>query len=343
MEVAFEFVKLHQSAMEAYRAAGYWREALACASRIPLPTSHVHGLAMTLADSLYEQKDYIHAAQLYLGYGSDIEKVVKTLCKGYLFADAMHVIVSKSDQALLESVLDPALAESMAEMTELLADCKGQLNAQVPRIKELRTKKEEDPSECMLRRCILVPSADASPVAYYEGEAQTDIPDNISVAATDTSTSASLFTRYTNRTGSLNSQTSRNTSKNRRREERKRARGKKGTVYEEEYLVNSVRRLIERVNGASDEVSRLVEGLVRRRMWERAMAVEKAILDVVDLCRKAVDEVFNPVQHHERSADGANNFGPFSQQPQPQRVEETTMPIDIPVVLPFEGLSLLDA
>ncbi len=137
--------------MEAYRAAGYWREALFCAGRVPLPTNQVQELAIALADSLYEQKDYVHAAQLYLDHGSDIEKVAKTLCKGFLFADAMRLDVSRSEQASFESVIDHALGESMAEVTELLADCKGQLNAQVPRVKELRTKREEDPSACMLQ------------------------------------------------------------------------------------------------------------------------------------------------------------------------------------------------
>jgi hypothetical protein len=35
-------------------------------------------------------------------------------------------------------------------------------------------------------------------------------------------------------------------SKSKRREERKKARGKKGTIYEEEYLVGSLKRLYER-------------------------------------------------------------------------------------------------
>ncbi len=175
-------------------------------------------------------------------------------------------------------------------------------------------------------------------MAYYEGEAPSDVPDNISIAATDMSTSASLFTRYTNRTGSISSQTSRNTSKNRRREERKRARGKKGTVYEEEYLVNSIRRLIERVNGVRDEVRRLVEGLVRRRMWERAVAVEKAMQEVVDLCLNAVDEVFRPKQQAEKMT---NAMGPLGLPSQPQ-VEEPATAGEIPVVLPFEKLSLLE-
>lgn len=164
-------------------------------------------------------------------------------------------------------------------MIELLADCKSQLNAQIPRIRELRAKKAEDP------------------LAFFDGDINggPDIPDNISLAATDASTTgSSLFTRYTSRTttGTLATNATRKTSKNRRRDERKRARGKKGSVYEEEYLVNSVARLIERVNAVRDEVGRLVVGLMRRGMRERARAVEAGMAEVVGLCRGCVGEVF---------------------------------------------------
>ncbi len=177
-------------------------------------------------------------------------------------------------------------------------------------------------------------------MAYFEGDAPGDVPDNISVAATDTSTSASLFTRYTNRTGSMNTHTSRRTSKNRRREERKRARGKKGSIYEEEYLVNSIRRLIERVNSVRDEVRRLREGLLRRRMWARAVAVERAMQEVVDLCQGCVEEVFAAAPDDKDLAEKVE-------------VDESLLPPgsgmdsarhqELPVVLPFEKLALLDS
>ena len=128
-------------------------------------------------------------------------------------------------------MLDPGLVDGMAAMTEMLAEMKAQLEAQVPRIRELRDKKRQDP------------------LAFYEGdplpggaEGGGDIPDNVSLAPTDASTAGggTLFTRYTARSSgdeTLGTDVTRRSSKNRRREERKRARGKKGSVYEEEYLV----------------------------------------------------------------------------------------------------------
>jgi elongator complex protein 1 len=192
-------------------------------------------------------------------------------------------------------------------------------------------------------------------VAYYEGTAPEDVPDNVSLAPTDMSTSASLFTRYTNRTGgTMNTHTTRNTSKNRRREERKRARGKKGSVYEEEYLVNSLRRLIERVNSVRDDIARLVEALVRRRMWERAVAVEKAMLDMVDLCKACLGEVFVAAGEDQQTAGAGHTAATLSPTSIPavstahgddaetgSREYGRGLSALVPVVLPFERLSLI--
>jgi elongator complex protein 1 len=279
--IAYEFLSDYSSAIPAYRQAGLWREALSCATLLPLPPSELTSLAESLVEGLTESKEHQDAATIYLDYLSDVAEAAHSLCKAYLFADAMRIVSLHRKPELLETVIDTGLVDAFNSTTELLADCKNQLNAQLPRLRDLRVKKEQDP------------------LAFYAGDAAamdggTDFPDNVSLAPTDASTSGGTFlTRYTGRTtGTLNTQTTRRTSKNKRREERKRARGKKGSVYEEEYLVNSIGRLIERINSTGGEAGRLVEGLVRRGMRERGVAVEKAMIEVVGLCKSVVDEVF---------------------------------------------------
>lgn len=282
--LAYESLKNYAKATSCYRASGAtcWQECLYTAQQQspPLSAEAMTDLATSLADALWEAKDYTSAATIHLEHLSSLETAIKCLCKGYHFAEAMRLVVQKSCPGLLESAVDVGLAEALGSTTEFLADCKGQLLAQVPRIAELRLKAIEDP------------------LSFYEGERPggMDIPDDVSVAASSRiSTSASLFTRYTGKAGSVGTVgtgVSRATSKNRRREEKKRARGRKGTVYEEEYLVNSVRRLIERVSGTKPEVERLVFALVRRNMAERARAAESLMNDVVEACHTAISDVF---------------------------------------------------
>jgi len=283
--LAYESLGDFSEAVDCYVKSGAtcWRECLYVAQQQdpPVATETLQEIASTLADALCEAKDYAAAATIHIDYLGAVETAIQCYCRGYLFADALRLAVLHRRSDLLESAIDAGLADAFSNSTEFLADCKAQLKAQVPRIAELRKKAREDP------------------LAFYEGEycrAGEDIPDDISVAASSgMSTSASLFTRYTGKGGSVGtvgSNVSRATSKNRKREEKKRARGRKGTVYEEEYLVNSVRRLVERVESIKGEVERLVFGMTRRGMAERARTMEELMCQVIEGCRLAVKEIW---------------------------------------------------
>ncbi|KAJ4307173.1 putative elongator complex protein 1 [Collariella sp. IMI 366227] len=281
--LAYESLGAYPDATDCYLKSGAtcWRECLYAAQQQtpPLTPAKLAEIATSLADALREAKDYASAATIHIDYLTSLDTALTLLCKGYLFADALRLAALHNRPDLLPTTIDTGLADALSSSTDFLADCKAQLKAQVPRIAELRLKAREDP------------------LAFYEGEnpfnarnpnisGAADIPDDISIAASSRlSTSASLFTRYTGKAGSVGtvgSNVSRATSKNRKREEKKRARGRKGTVYEEEYLVNSVRRLVERVVAAKAEVERLVFGLARRGMQERARAVEELMSAVVE-------------------------------------------------------------
>ena len=336
--LAYESLHNYEKATSCYLASGpsSWRETLFCAlsQTPPLSGPALTDLATSLYDALLESKDYFAAGTIQLDYLSSIHNACRAFCKGYFFSEALHLIAQKQEPTLLEEVIDPGLSDAFASSTELLAECKAQLLAQVPRIRELRAK------------------ARADPLAFYEGErggGDGDLPDDVSVAASSRlSTNRSLFTRYTGKgsqgqsIGTAGTGGSRATSKNRRREERKRARGKKGSVYEEEYLVASVGRLIDRVESVRGEVGRLVTGLVRRAMWERARAVEVALAEVVGMCKACVPEVFGtPEQPAELVAD-ENGYRPIGGDAVLQEsIDAAGKRKEPPVIAAFEKLSLL--
>lgn len=294
--------------------------------------AHITNLASTLVD---ETRDYVSAAIIHAEHLHDVVTAARLLCRGSKFADAARLLTLHGKQSLVEEIVDTGLAEAMGSMTDLLADCKSQLNVQVPRVQELRQLRVADP------------------LAFFGGdptggEGGVDIPDNVSLAPTEASTLAgrTMFTRYTGKTGM-----SRQTSRTRRREERKRARGKKGTVYEEEYLVNSIRRLIERVNSAVHEVESLVDALLRRGMRERAAAVEKALEEVLKMCAECRDDVFEvpQVEAKNPAEDEDGNFeepslpltGGMAVLAQSMGVVSGEGPKVVPVVKPLTKSSLL--
>ncbi|KAI5847254.1 IKI3 family-domain-containing protein [Morchella snyderi] len=245
--------------------------------------------------------DYSNAVSCYRNAG---------MWQEALFSASQLQIGKQGKPALLESVVDPGLGEGFAQTSELIADCKAQLTAQVNRLRELRAKKEENP------------------LAYFDGVTEEDAPDDVSLAPTNVSTSASLFTRYTGKTG-VTAQTgaSRRTSKNRKREERKRARGKKGSIYEEEYLINSIGRMIERLDTIRAETKRLLQGLVRRRMRERAIALQAQMEEILEQLTGCVKEVFE--EGCRIMEEGENG-----------EIATETKKI-APVVKPFDGIGVL--
>ncbi|KAL2852834.1 IKI3 family-domain-containing protein [Aspergillus pseudoustus] len=312
--IAYESLSLYTDAYKCYQLAHLWRDSLSCAMLIPLSeaelAAHAFGLATTLIE---ENKDYLSASQIYSEHLHDIPTAARLLCRGSRFSDASRLLTLHSLTNSIPEIIDTSLADAMGSMTDLLADFRSQLAAQVPRIGELRIRRIQDP------------------LAYFGGDPTAadgmdgiDIPDNVSLAPTDASTLAgkSMFTRYTGKTGSGKTTSSRQSSRNRRKEERKRARGKKGTVYEEEYLINSVRRLIERVNSTIPEVENLVDALLRRGMRERAAAIEKTMGDVLKLCGESEAEVFAVKAEPAQEDEGVEQDGVVS--------NRINLPSDVP-------------
>jgi elongator complex protein 1 len=335
--IAYEYLSDYASAWPCYRSASLWREALSSATLANISVDELTSLATSLAEGLTESKDWLPAATITLDYLSDIPTTAKLLCRGCYFSEAVRIVVLHRQASLIEEVIDPGLIERSGDMTEFLADMKIQLQAQVPRLRDLRAKKAEDP------------------LAFFDGITEdANIPDNVSLAPTDTTSGGTFMTRYTNRTGTVNTQSTRKTSKKKRQEERKRARGKKGTVYEEEYLTNSIERLIERINSMQGEITRLVEGLLKRKMRERADAVSNAANEVVSRCEEAVAEMYEEMAGPAAAQSGQEGvnmagFGGVDEMLKPSgadatlwaSIEEVNRKRDKPLIKQFERLSLL--
>ena len=114
-------------------------------------------------------------------------------------------------------------------------------------------------------------------------------------------------------------------------------------MYEEEYLVASVGRLIDRVESVRGEVGRLVVGLVRRGMWERARAIESSLAEVVGMCQACVPEVFGTAELPTSSAEaGEGGYRPVGGDAVLQEsIDAAGKRKEPPVIAAFEKLSLL--
>jgi elongator complex protein 1 len=96
LTAAYELVGRKEDAVSAYMKAGMWRECLNVGYSIPMAPPDITQLAVRLAESLVEHRQFIDAARLYIDYGTDgtaVESAVKALAKGYHFTEAMRVVM----------------------------------------------------------------------------------------------------------------------------------------------------------------------------------------------------------------------------------------------------------
>lgn len=310
--VSYEYLQKLESAMDSYVLAKRWREALTLAQTIG-SKDVVTEVATNLCSVLVEDHLYPQAAEIELTFLGNVEEAVRLYCKGYQYDAAILLATEQNRTELKESVVDVQLGEGFGTIAELLADCKGQINSQLKRLRELRQKKEEDP------------------YAFY-GMANDDLdtPDNVSIAASETSTTPSFFTRYTGKTsGTAKTGASRRTTKNKKREERKKAKGRKGTIYEEEYLIRSVGRLVERMHQTQSDAIHLIEGLIRRQMMLQAYQIQNNWVELIAFIKENIKEIHNMSEKdRERIDDNGEVY----------LIEE----IPIPPIQEFPKIDILD-
>lgn len=212
--------------------------------------------------SLTENHKYSDAATIEFKFLNHIDEAVRLYCKEHFYEEAILLAQKEKRSNLIEDIVDVSLGDGFGTIAELIADCKGQLTSQLKRLRELRTKKAEDP------------------YAFFGQIEDSDAADNVAIAPSETSTKESFFKRYTGKTGgTAKASASRRTAKNKRREERNCARGENGAIHEEEYLVQSIGRLIDRLDQTIPGAIRTIEGLLRKGKREQAYQVKRIPLN----------------------------------------------------------------
>lgn len=266
---AYECVGELTMAMNAYAAAGEWSPALSLALRLELPHQDVVSMATTLAEAQVEHHHYLDAASIYRDYLDDSRSAASCLCQAGRFDQAETLVRVKGRADLYASVVVAAAVDAFADASETLSEMAQQIASQLRRLDALGEIKAQDPE------------------AWEQVD---DDSDTMSIASSNVSTVNTAFTRYTGLSGTTTN-TKRATARNKRREERKRIRGRQGTVYEEQYLHASLTRLAVRFCEESERIQGIVDALIRAGDLVRAKQLQRLTISV----QKAVREQVMPV------------------------------------------------
>ncbi|KAI8344065.1 IKI3 family-domain-containing protein [Chlamydoabsidia padenii] len=274
--IVFSMANSMAKALESYRLAGSWREAFTLAKQMQFSIDEIQSLAYQILGYLKDKRRFQEAALVANDYIKDIEEAVDCLLKGSLWQEASRLSYSYDRSDLIETHVKPALIEGYTQLDEDIDELTAQFNKQTNRLKELRTKKPE-PTQ-------VLPNDDTL--------------DNIDMFS-DTTSMFSQFTRYTqasSRVSTVSSRASRKSSKQKKRDERKRAKGKKGTVFEEEYLVNSLKKVYERTNQLKSDYGNLLRAMVPFGYVEEARTSQVKFEGFLKHLEEKIDVIFVPLQ-----------------------------------------------
>ncbi|WVO22664.1 uncharacterized protein IAS62_003995 [Cryptococcus decagattii] len=264
-----------QKALKAYERAHAWRELFALAKKEGLSKESLDEMIERVTDYLGSRGRHLEASQIFIEYSSDVDSAVDTCCRGAEFSEAYRLTSIHVRSDLVEAMIHPGLEEAHEALIEVFEEMDGQLDKETKRLKELNEIREKDHD------------------AFYIVEREIDI-EGVDVA-TNATTVASAFTRYTVAPSTMFSQTTRMTGQTAKSKRgKKRATGRRGTVDEWEYLVMSIGRLLARVDEKSAEALTLLRHLILASSDHVALAqsLQSTIIAFRTKLSNALDEAW---------------------------------------------------
>ncbi|CAB4380600.1 unnamed protein product [Rhizophagus irregularis] len=261
------------NALEAYKNSEVWREAFAIAQELKYSSNDLFLLSKELSERLADKRQYQEAAQILLDYTRQPEDAVVLLNKGHHWKEAIRISYMYDRADLIETNVKPSVLEGHNNLLQDINSMLDQLNLQTSRLQE-----------------VLLNKAKQHDLEQFDNDESIE---NVDVFS-DTSSMASKFTRYTKSNTQLSIQSTRSgkSAKSRRRAERKKARGKKGSIYEEEYLYDSLRRLIERFNSTKVEIANLLSCLVTLGYLKNAQQIQSVFENLEEKIKNNIDKIF---------------------------------------------------
>ncbi|KAJ1724334.1 putative elongator complex protein 1 [Coemansia erecta] len=316
----------YSKAISAHVQAKEWRSAMsaACSAESGCSPQMIHDTATRASAVLADHHMFMDAAMVLLEYTEEDEDAVALLVRGSHWTEAIRSSLLRQRADLIETTVQPGIMRAYEALSEDIDEIRDALTSKCSRLREVRSK----PLEMIIEH--------HAALAGGLGEG-TDgpLPDNIDVMS-DTTSLASKFSTFTgtvtNASSRMTGSTARRISKNKRKEERRKVRGKKGSIYEESYLVDSISKLVDRVRVNQGAVREINLVLVRFGKLQMAAALQSSFETVVQQILSQAEFVFDQQRVQMRLGESGvpepvpletNDFGMPSQPKHPKPVLPT--------------------
>jgi elongator complex protein 1 len=260
-----------ENALQAYRQGCMWREAFALAKELGCDENAIQEMSGELRDELLERKLFKDAATVALDYGKNVKNAVELLAKGTHWGDAIRLAKEQRTNDLIESLIKPIALEAYQHMKDDIQDMCITFDKHVKRLKEVRIKKAQHKN---------------APVGPEDPSLA-----NIDILS-DTSSMATTLMSGTIRTrSSMMSNATTRTSRQRRKLERKKAAGKL-EAFEDEFLIESLRKAIEKSNDLRPDLLALLRFTVEFGSFEDAKILQRLFKEFLQKAEEHMAEIF---------------------------------------------------
>ncbi|XP_015608261.1 putative elongator complex protein 1 [Cephus cinctus] len=266
-----------QSALNAYKFAGNWQEAIIIATRLKLNITDLHILYEDLVSKLKDDRRYVEAAEILINHLQNIEDTVATLCEGKKWSNAMRIAYSNQRKDLIETHVKPGVQEHADYLLSQINKYKEDFEKHTNRLNVVRAEKA------------------AKQMHLIDG----DEWDHEAAAARGDS---DLFSDTSSVAGSLSSrgsQSSRSSgrsyrsSKNRRKHERKLLSMKEGSAYEDLGLIRTLHQLVINAYGLRGEIHALSQVLMHFYEDECAQKLQNCLTELLSIVKARQSEIWN--------------------------------------------------
>ncbi|KAJ2726675.1 putative elongator complex protein 1 [Coemansia sp. Benny D115] len=304
--------------VNAFVQAQQWRSAM---SIVSAPGSGyslqaIHDTAVNASTVLTEHHKFKDAARVLLEYTEKDEEAIALFVRGNHWAEAVGSALLHERSDLIETTIRPALIAAHESISDDITEISDTFALRLGRLIQVRSK----PLELIVERQIALATAGA------DGP----ISDNIDVMS-DTTSMASKFSSFTgtvtNASSRMTGSTARRISKNKRKEERRKVRGKKDSIYEESYLVDSISKLVDRVRVHQTDVRNINLLLIQFGQLRMATELQDKFSRLVNSILENAEFVFDQQRVQMRLGENGipepmpldvNEFGVTSQPKHPK-------------------------
>lgn len=268
--LAFALAGEIDKAVEGYRQAEAWQEMFALIIQHPESFDLIEN-AKDMASRLSASGRHLETATILLEFADDVDLAISSLCDSQAFSQAIRTALSKSRPALVTEVILPAAEEFSQSFLEELEQLQEDLTKQAERLDELKVARETNPELFFLIQ------------KDKDGEEAHDALDGVDAMTEATTIFRTDYSRYTqgvqqsgqSAMSSRSGRSSAKSSKMRKKEAKKKAAGKKGSIYEEEYLLNTMVKVSTmKLPTLQDTAGSLLPALVQLMTLSPSGAVE---------------------------------------------------------------------